>query len=286
VLAMTKRVTVPDIIASKGIRKITVLTAYDYPTAQWVDQSGIDILLVGDSLAMVVLGQEDTLSVGMDEMIHHTLAASRGAKRALVIADMPFLSYQASVEQAVMNAGRFLKEGRAQGVKLEGGRRILHQVEAIVAAGIPVQGHLGLTPQSSAQFGGFKVQGRTAEAAEALIDDAVALTEAGCFSIVLEAIPAPIASRITQAISIPTIGIGAGPGCDGQVLVIHDVLGLYDRFVPRFVKRYANLEGTIKDALGRFREEVENGVFPGPEHSFAMTEEEQSKLGTPDRKKS
>lgn len=283
---MTKRVTVPDIIAAKGVRKISELTAYDYPTAQWVDQSGVDVILVGDSLAMVVLGHEDTLSVGMDEMIHHTRAVSRGAGRALVIGDMPFLSYQASVEQAVINAGRFLKEGRAQAVKLEGGKRVVPQVEAIVSAGIPVQGHLGLTPQSAAQFGGFKVQGKTAEAARVLIDDALALTEAGCFSIVLEAIPAPIAARITEAIPVPTIGIGAGPDCDGQVLVIHDVLGLFDRFVPKFVKRYAQLGGVVQDALRCFKEEVENGIFPGAEHCFAMAQEEQSKLGTPEKKKS
>jgi 3-methyl-2-oxobutanoate hydroxymethyltransferase len=283
---MTKRVTVPDIMAAKNVRKLAELTAYDYPTAQWVDQSGIDMILVGDSLAMVVLGHEDTLSVGMDEMIHHTRAVSRGTKRGLVIGDMPFLSYQASVEQAVLNAGRFLKEGRAQAVKLEGGKRVLPQVEAMVAAGIPVQGHLGLTPQSAAQFGGFKVQGKTADAAKALIDDALALTEAGCFSIVLEAIPAPIASRITEAIPIPTIGIGAGPDCDGQVLVVHDVLGLFDRFLPKFVKRYAHLGETIRDALTCFRNEVEEGIFPGPEHSFAMKQEEESKLGAPEIKRS
>jgi 3-methyl-2-oxobutanoate hydroxymethyltransferase len=277
---MTKRVTVPDIIAAKGSRKITMLTAYDYPTALWVDQSGVDMILVGDSLAMVVLGQEDTLSVGMEEMIHHTKAVSRAAKRALVIGDMPFLSYQASVEQAVMNAGRFLKEGRAQAVKLEGGRQVLRQVEAIVAAGIPVQGHIGLTPQSAAQFGGFKVQGKTAEAANTLIEDAQALARAGCFSIVLEAIPSPIAARITQSVPIPTIGIGAGKDCDGQVLVIHDVLGLFERFTPRFVKKYAQLGDAIRQALTQYREEVESGAFPGPEHSFGMTEEEQSRLST------
>lgn len=282
---MMKRVTVPDVIAAKGSRRLTELTAYDYPTAQWVDQSGVDMILVGDSLAMVVLGHEDTLSVGMEEMIHHTRAVSRGAGRALVIGDMPFLSYQASVEQAVMNAGRFLKEGRAQAVKLEGGRRILPQIEAIVAAGIPVQGHLGLTPQSAAQFGGFKVQGKTAEAARAILDDAQALARAGCFSIVLEAIPAPIAARITEAVPVPTIGIGAGPDCDGQVLVVHDVLGLFERFVPRFVKRYAHLGEGIREALARFKEEVENGVFPGPEHSFGMSEGEQGRLDLSEGKK-
>lgn len=273
-----KRVTAPDIMAAKGGRKLTELTAYDYPTALWVDTSGIDMVLVGDSLAMVVLGHEDTLSVGMEEMIHHTRAVSLATKRALVIGDMPFLSYQASVEQAVINAGRFLKEGRAQAVKLEGGRKVVPQVQAIVAAGIPVQGHIGLTPQSAAQLGGFKVQGKTAETAKALIEDAQALAEAGCFSIVLEAIPAQIAARITEAVPVPTIGIGAGPDCDGQVLVIHDVLGLFERFTPKFVKRYANLGPSIQEALARFREEVENGTFPSPEHTFKIAEEEWNKL--------
>ncbi len=275
---MGARVTVPEILAAKGKRKLTVLTAYDYPMGRWVDESGVDMAMVGDSLAMVVLGQEDTLSVGMDEMIHHTKAVARGVERALVIGDMPFLSYQVSVEQALMNAGRFLKEGRAQAVKLEGGRRVAPQVEAIVAAGIPVQGHLGLTPQSVAQFGGFKVQGKTARAARELMDDARALADAGCFSIVLEAVPAPIAAWITEAIPIPTIGIGAGPDCDGQVLVIHDVVGLYDRFLPRFAKQYVNLGSIAKDALIRFREEVERGEFPGPEHSFTIDEAEMEKL--------
>ncbi len=275
---MNKRVTVPDIMAQKNGKKLTVLTAYDYPTALLVDQCGMDMVLVGDSLAMVVLGHEDTLSVGMDEMIHHTKAVSLAAKRALVIADMPFMSYQTSIEQAVVNAGRFLKEGRAQAVKLEGGRRVSPQVRAIVEAGIPVQGHIGLTPQSSAQMGGFKVQGKTAEAAEALMDDAQALVEAGCFSIVLEAIPSELAARITALIPIPTIGIGAGSQCDGQVLVIHDVLGLFERFLPRFVKQYAKLGDTIRQALNQYREEVENGTFPGPEHAFAMEAEERKKL--------
>jgi 3-methyl-2-oxobutanoate hydroxymethyltransferase len=284
---MTKRVTAPDVLAAKGKRKLSEMTAYDYPTALWVDDSGIDMILVGDSLAMVVLGHEDTLSVGMEEMLHHTLAVSRAAKHALVIGDMPFLSYHASIEQAVLNAGRFIKEARAQAVKLEGGRRVAAQVKAIVEAQIPVQGHIGLTPQSSAQFGGFKVQGKTAESAKALIEDAQALTEAGCFSIVLEGIPAPIAAMITEAIPIPTIGIGAGPDCDGQVLVIHDLLGLFERFTPRFVKQYVKLSSPIKNALASFKEEVEKGVFPGPEHTFAMQEEEVAKLkGTTARKRS
>lgn len=237
------------------------------------------MLLVGDSLAMVVLGQQDTLSVGMTEMLHHTLAVSRGANRALVIGDMPFMSYQASVEQALINAGRFMKEGRASAVKLEGGARVIPQVRAMVEAGIPVQGHLGLTPQSAAQFGGFKVQGKSAEAARVLIEDAQALAEAGCFSIVLEAIPSSIAEMITEAVQIPTIGIGAGPSCDGQVLVIHDVLGLFDRFIPRFVKRYAKLDDVIIEALVKYREEVEQGIFPGPEHGFMIDEQEVKKLG-------
>ncbi len=275
---MKKRVTVPEIIAAKGKRKLSMLTAYDYPTALWADQSGVDMLLVGDSLAMVVLGHEDTLSVGMTEMLHHTRAVTRGASRALVVGDMPFLSYQISVEEALYNAGLFLKEAKAQAVKLEGGMRVVPQIRAMVEAGIPVQGHLGLTPQSAAQFGGFKVQGKTAEAAKVLMEDAQALAEAGCFSIVLEAIPAPIAEMITEAIPVPTIGIGAGPACDGQVLVIHDVLGLFDRFVPRFVKQYAKLGDTIKNALTAYREEVESGAFPGPEHMFAMSEEEKKKL--------
>jgi 3-methyl-2-oxobutanoate hydroxymethyltransferase len=276
---MEKRVTVPEIMASKGKRRLSEITAYDYPTALWADKSGIEMLLVGDSLAMVVLGQEDTLSVGMAEMLHHTLAVTRGAKRGLVIADMPFMSYQASVEQALINAGRFLKEGRAQAVKLEGGARVVPQIKAMVEAGIPVQGHLGLTPQSAAQFGGFKVQAKTAEAAKVLIDDALALSEAGCFSIVLEAIPSAVAEMITEAIPIPTIGIGAGPACDGQVLVVHDVLGLFERFTPRFVKQYVKLGDTIVQALTRYREEVETGVFPGPEHGFSIDAEEAKKLG-------
>ena len=277
-MIMSKKVTVPDIMSAKGKRKLTEITAYDYPTALFVDQSGIDMILVGDSLAMVVLGQEDTLSVGMTEMLHHTLAVSRGARNSLVIGDMPFLSYQASVEQALINAGRFLKEGRAGAVKLEGGARVVPQIKALVEAGIPVQGHLGLTPQSAQQFGGFKVQGKTAEAAKIMIEDARALEEAGCFSIVLEAIPSAIAERITHAVKIPTIGIGAGSACDGQVLVIHDVLGLYERFTPRFVKQYTKLSEPIRQALARYREEVEKGVFPGPEHSFTMSEEEMRKL--------
>lgn len=275
---MTKAITVPEIMASKGQRKLTMLTAYDYPTAKLVDQCQIDMILVGDSLAMVVLGMEDTLSVGMEEMLHHTKAVTRAAEYSLVVGDMPFMSYQASIEQAVINAGRFLKEGRAQAVKLEGGASVLPQVQAMVKAGIPVQGHLGLTPQSAAQLGGFKVQGKNADAAKQLLEDALALSEAGCFSIVLEAIPEEIAHRITQNVPIPTIGIGAGSGCDGQVLVIHDLIGLFERFTPKFVKQYAKLSADIKQAINSYKQEVEKGIFPGPEHCFHLPKQELNKL--------
>jgi 3-methyl-2-oxobutanoate hydroxymethyltransferase len=267
-----RRVTVPDLVAAKGNRRLAVLTAYDYPTALWLDRAGVDVLLVGDSLAMVVLGLEDTLSVGMDEMLHHTRAVARGARRALVVGDMPFMSYQASVEQAVRNAGRFLKEGRAHAVKLEGGAAVLPEVRAIVDAGIPVMGHLGLTPQSAHALGGYRVQGRTAASARKLVDDAAALAEAGCFSIVLEAIPAELAARITEAVAVPTVGIGAGPDCDGQVLVVHDAAGLFERFTPRFVKRYADLGPMLQEAATRYVEEVKSGDFPTEAHSFTVSD--------------
>ena len=267
-----------DIIAAKGQRKLTMLTAYDYPTARIVDAQDIDMILVGDSLAMVVLGHEDTLSVGMPEMLHHTKAVTRGAKRCLVVGDLPFMAYQVSVQQAVTNAGRMIKEGGAQAIKLEGGASVLPQVQAIVQAGIPVQGHLGLTPQSAGQLGGFKVQGKSAQAGKQLIEDAQALEAAGCFSLVLEAVPAPLAERVSQAVCIPTIGIGAGAGCDGQVLVLHDLLGLFDRFLPKFVKRYATLGQDMGEAIAAFRQEVQAGSFPGPEHSFSMQQEEVDAL--------
>ena len=275
---MTKSLTIPDIINLKGKRKLTMLTAYDYPTALIVDRCGIDMILVGDSLAMVVLGYKDTLAVTMDQMIHHTKAVTNAVNHAVVIGDMPFLSYQASVEQAVLNAGRFLKEAGAHAVKLEGGATVLPQIKAIINAGIPVQGHLGLTPQSAAQLGGFKVQGKTADAAKKLLDDALTLADAGCFSIVLEAIPAPIAEIITERCPVPTIGIGAGAGCDGQVLVFHDLVGLFDRFVPKFVKQYANISKQIEKAILKFKEEVKSGKFPGKEHSFTMNKEELDKI--------
>jgi len=273
-----KKLTIPDIKNRKNGTPIAELTAYDYPWAKAVDAAGIDVVLVGDSLGMVVLGHPDTVSVTMDEMIHHTKAVVRGVERALVITDMPFGSYNSSIPAAINNATRILKEGRADAVKIEGGVSMAATVAAIVNAGIPVQGHIGLTPQTATSLGGFKVQGKSAQAAKQLLDDAKALEEAGCFSIVLEAIPAPLAERITQAISIPTIGIGAGPNCDGQVLVIHDLVGLYDRFTPKFVKQFAAINEPIAAALAQYKAEVESRAFPTEAHSFTMKSEELDKL--------
>lgn len=267
-----KRVTAPDVLAAKGERRLAMLTAYDYAAARLAEAAGADMLLVGDSLAMVVLGHEDTLSVTMEEMLHHSRAVARGACHALVVADMPFLSYQVSVAEAVANAGRFLKEGRAGAVKLEGGREVAPQVRAIVSAGIPVIGHVGLTPQHVAALGGYRVQSKTAEAAATLVADVRILAEAGCFAVVLECIPAEVAAVVTEAVGIPTIGIGAGPACDGQVLVFHDVLGLFDRFRPKFVKQYAELGALAQKALTQYVDEVRNNTFPGPEHAFTMDE--------------
>lgn len=273
-----KKLTIPDIRNRKNDVPIAELTAYDYPWAKVADTAGIDVVLVGDSLGMVVLGYPDTVSVTMEEMIHHTKAVVRGVERALVITDMPFGSYNSSIPAAINNATRILKEGRADAVKVEGGVSMAATVAAIVNAGIPVQGHIGLTPQTATSLGGFKVQGKSAQAAKQLLDDAKALEDAGCFSIVLEAIPAPLAERITQAISIPTIGIGAGPNCDGQVLVIHDLVGLYDRFTPKFVKQYAKINEPILAALRQYKAEVENRSFPTEAHSFTMKSEELDKL--------
>ncbi len=253
---------------------ISMLTAYDYPTALAMDMAGVDSILVGDSLGMVVLGYENTLPVTMEEMLHHCRAVARGAKSALRIGDMPFMSYQVSVEQAVRNAGRFLQEGGMEAVKLEGGRERVDAVRAIVAAGIPVMGHLGLTPQSVNQLGGFRTQGKSASAAKRLLEDALLLEEAGCFSIVLEAVPARLAEFISQKISIPSIGIGAGLACDGQVLVTHDLLGLFERFTPKFVKKYADFHGEMKRAFGEYLSEVQARQFPGVEHSVETTDEE------------
>ena len=273
-----KRTTAPDITAAKGERKLTVITAYDAGQAELAEAAGADILLVGDSLGMVVLGQSDTLSVTMSQMLHHVSAVSAGASKALVLADMPFMSYQPDIPQAVRNAGRFVKLAKAQAVKLEGGREILPQVRAIVRAGIPVMGHLGLTPQHVAALGGYRVQAKTAREAKLLLEDALALTEAGCFGLVLECVPSEVAELVTQAIPIPTIGIGAGPACDGQVLVFHDLLGLYEGLKPRFVKCYAELGALAREALGRFTQDVRSGRFPAQEHSFGMDPEELSKL--------
>lgn len=253
---------------------ITMLTAYDYPTARAVDAAGIDAILVGDSLAMVVLGHPNTLSVTMDEMLHHAKAVKRGAASALLLGDMPFMSYQADASEAVRNAGRFLQEAGMDAVKLEGGREYVETIRQITRAGIPVQGHIGLTPQSVNALGGWRVQGRTAPDARGLLDDALALEEAGCFSIVLESVPYRLGSYITERLTIPTIGIGAGPGTSGQVLVIHDVLGLYDRFTPRFAKRYADLADVQARAIAAYRDEVASGQFPTREHAYAIPDEE------------
>jgi len=248
--------------------KITMLTAYDYAMASVLDDVGVEMLLVGDSLGMVVLGYDSTLPVTMNDMLHHTKAVSRGTKNAMVVADMPFLSYQCSVDEAVRNAGRFLQEAGAHAVKLEGGREVAESVQRMTSAGIPVVGHLGLTPQSVQQFGGFKVQGKDKTAAERIAEDAKILEDAGAFSIVLECVPAPLAQRITDSLSIPTIGIGAGAGCDGQVLVVNDMLGMYERFLPKFVKQYTNLNNSIREAVQQYIEEVKKGTFPDEEHSF------------------
>jgi 3-methyl-2-oxobutanoate hydroxymethyltransferase len=248
--------------------RIAMLTAYDYPTAKLLDAAGLDVLLVGDSVGMVVLGYPTTLPVTMEDMIHHCRAVARGASRAMLVGDLPFMAYQVSREEAVRNAGRLLKEGNMEAVKLEGGREVAETVSAIVAAGIPVMGHLGLTPQAVHRMGGYRVQGRDPAQAERLKEDAQILEKAGTFSIVLEGVPAELGREITAASSIPTIGIGAGPHCDGQVLVTQDMLGLFDDLSPSFVKRYADLAPVLLEAFSRYGEEVRAGTFPAPEHSF------------------
>jgi len=274
-----ERVTVTAVRAMKARgERVAMLTAYDTPTARLLDAAGVDVILVGDSLAMVALGYETTLPVTLDEMLHHTRAVARGAARALVVGDLPFLSYQVSREEALRSAGRMLKEGNAQAVKLEGGLEVAGTVAALLEAGIPVMGHIGLTPQAVHRMGGYKVQGRSAEAAARLLKDAVALERAGAFSLVLEGLPWQVAGAVTEAVGIPTIGIGAGPRCDGQVLVTNDLLGLFDEFTPKFVKRYANLRETLLQAFGQFREEVRAGAFPGPEHSFSLEAGETERL--------
>ncbi len=263
------KITIMDLYKKKTEhKKITVLTAYDFPTAQIVDQAGIDVILVGDSLGMVVQGQPSTLPVTMAEMLYHTSMVSRAASSSLVVGDMPFLSYQADKAEAVINAGRFLKEAGAEAVKLEGGTQMADAIRVIVNAGIPVMAHIGLTPQSIHALGGFKVQGRDEAAREKILADARAVQDAGAFSVVLEAVPASLAKEIHEILYIPTIGIGAGPDCDGQVLVLHDLLGLYDRFTPKFVKKYAHLKDQAIKAVKEYKQEVESGAFPQEEHSF------------------
>ncbi|MBE3117623.1 MAG: 3-methyl-2-oxobutanoate hydroxymethyltransferase [Candidatus Atribacteria bacterium] len=283
----------PNLIAQTARKKITtlafrqkkergepiaVLTGYDYPTALALDLAGIDAILVGDSLGMVVLGYENTLPVTMDEMLHHCRAVSRGSRAALLIGDMPFMSYQVSTEEAIRNAGRFLQQGGMEAVKLEGGRERLHAIRAILGAGIPVMGHLGLTPQSVNLLGGFRPQGRTAVTAERLLEDALLLEEAGCFSLVLESVPARLAEMVSKRLTIPTIGIGAGAGCDGQVLVTHDLLGLFDRFTPKFVRKYADLHTQMQSAFTAYIADVQGRTFPAQEHTVEMPDKEWETL--------
>ena len=258
--------------------RISMLTAYDYSTAKLIDEAGVNSILIGDSLGNVVLGYEDTISVTMEDMIHHTRAVARGAKNALVVADMPFMSYQTSIYDAVVNAGRLMKEGRAQAVKLEGGAAVCPQIRAITDASIPVVAHLGLTPQSINMFGGFKVQGKSEAAAKKMLEDAKKVQEAGAFALVLECVPAKLAELITKELEIPTIGIGAGAGCDGQVLVYQDMLGLFSDFTPKFVKRFANIGEQMTKAFADYDAAVKDGSFPAPEHTFKIDEEVLQKL--------
>jgi 3-methyl-2-oxobutanoate hydroxymethyltransferase len=256
--------------------KIVMVTAYDAPSGRLADAAGVDLILVGDSSGMVVHGRESTVAVSLDEIVFMTQWVTRGAKRPLVIADMPFGSYEVSDEQAVSNAVRLVKEGGADAVKLERGGTSISRAKAVASAGVPVMGHVGLTPQTATVLGGFKAQGRTAEQARRLVDEALALEAAGCFSVVLEAVPAPVAKAVTEALAVPTIGIGAGADCDGQVLVWHDMLGYYEGHAPRFVKRYADLGEVIVEALGRYAEDVRSGAFPEEQHTYAMPEEERA----------
>jgi 3-methyl-2-oxobutanoate hydroxymethyltransferase len=262
------KVTVPHVTTLKHRKKIVMMTAYDFPQAASADRAGVDIVLVGDSLGNVVLGRPDTTSVTMDDMLHHTRAVRRGVKDALLVADMPYLSYHITLSESVRNAGRFIQEAGAQAVKVEGGKKRLPVIQALLDAEIPVMGHLGLTPQSVHVLGGYKVQGRSAPQEEALLEDALALEQAGVFSLVLECVPAALAGRITKALQIPTIGIGAGPECDGQVLVFHDLLGWSAGPKHTFVRIYADLAGEIQKGLAQFKEDVERGRFPSPEESF------------------
>ena len=274
-----KKVTIHDIQQAKAEgRKITMLTAYDYPFGQLVDLAEIDIILVGDSLGMVVMGLDGTVPVTLEDMIHHIKAVMRGCKYAHVVGDMPFMSYNTSIRDAIVNAGRLMKEGGCDSIKLEGGVDFAPTIESIVKAGIPVQGHIGLTPQTASALGGFKTQGRDAMSAKRLIDDAKAIEQAGCYSIVLEAVPAAVGKLVTEAVKIPIIGIGAGVDVDGQVLVTHDLLGLFDKFVPKFVKQYTSIRPVILDALAEYRDEVKAGTFPAEEHSFKISDEALAQL--------
>lgn len=263
---------------SKGQKRLAMLTAYDAPSALLVDAAGVDMVLVGDSLGMAVLGRKDTLSVTMDEMVHHCSAVSCAVQHALVVGDMPFMSYESGPDVALCNAGRLMAQGGVRAVKLEGGTHVLPQVRALVAAGIPVMGHLGLTPQRFAVLGGFKVQGKSAAAAQILCQEALALQEAGCFSLVLECVPAEVAAQLTRILAIPTIGIGAGADCDGQVLVFHDMLGITTGHTPRFVKRYADVGTLIQQAVSQYVDDVRGGTFPAEEHMFRMPQEESARF--------
>jgi 3-methyl-2-oxobutanoate hydroxymethyltransferase len=274
-----KKITVLDVKQAKEQgRKLTMLTAYDYPLGLMAAESGVDIVLVGDSLGMVVMGLGGTVEVTMADMIHHIKAVVRGCKGPLIVGDMPFMSYNTSIREAIINAGRLMKEGGCDVVKLEGGVDFAPTIESIVKAGIPVQGHIGLTPQTASALGGFKMQGKDASAAKQIIDDARALEDAGVFSMILEAVPAPLGKLVAEAVNVPVIGIGAGPDVDGQVLVFHDVVGLFDRFVPKFVKQYTNVRKIIIEALKEYNREVVEGSFPGPEHSFKMPDEALAQL--------
>ena len=274
----SQKITLKYLQNKKNKIKITMLTAYDYPGALMVDEAGIDMILVGDSLAMTVLGHSSTVSVTMDEMLHHCKAVSRGAQRAFLVGDMPFMSYQVSSEKAVENAGRFIKEAGMDGIKLEGGSEVSPAIRSIINAGIPVMGHLGLTPQTATRLSGYKVQGKKARDAIKLLEDALLLEELGCFAIVLEAVPARVAEIITSKIGIPTIGIGSGNKCDGQVLVYHDLLGLFDKFIPKFVKQYTNLKKPIIEAIKQYCHEVTNSDFPEEKHSFSMDKDELNRF--------
>jgi len=274
-----KKITIQDVKqAKKESRKLTMVTAYDYPFGLMADEAGVDIVLVGDSLGMVVMGLDGTVEVTMEHMIHHIKAVVRGCKNALVVGDMPFMSYNTSIREAIVNAGRLMKEGGCDVVKLEGGVDFAPTVEAIVKAGIPVQGHIGLTPQTASALGGFKMQGKDAQAAKRIIDDAKALEDAGVFSMILEAVPAPLGEIVAKAVNIPVIGIGAGNKVDGQVLVTHDMIGLFDKFVPKFVKQYTKIRPIIIDAMKAYKKEVTEEVFPAEEHSFNMPEKALEEL--------